>query len=413
MGAKQYDKSVEFDRRRASRAKYSLEMSAAGRDIGEIPEVEDIGRKNECRNNFRLFCETYFSNVFSLGWSEDHLKVISRIEECVLNGGLFALAMPRGSGKSSLCETAAVWAILYGHREFVCLIGANETASLEILSSIKTEFESNDLLYADFPEACYPIWKLEGINHRCAGQLYHGEKTSITWTSNKLILPTIPESKSSGNIITVAGITGRIRGMKHKRTDGRIVRPELVIIDDPQTRESASSLEQNRKRVATLSGDILGLAGPGKKISGIMPCTVIRPGDMADQILDRELHPDWNGEKMKLVYNMPSNTELWNQYAEIWKDSFRRKGNFSEATDFYVSHREEMDAGAVVAWEERHNSDEVSGIQYAMNLKLQDESSFLAEYQNEPVKNELSDDDLLSADEIALKLNGIPKTSYR
>ena len=31
---------------------------------------------------------------------------------------------------------------------------------------------------------------------------------------------------------------------------------------------------------------MLGLAGPGKKISGIMPCTVIRPGDMADRILD-------------------------------------------------------------------------------------------------------------------------------
>jgi hypothetical protein len=28
-----------------------------------------------------------------------------------------------------------------------------------------------------------------------------------------------------------------------------------------------------------------------------MPCTVIRPGDMADNILNRDRHPEWNGER--------------------------------------------------------------------------------------------------------------------
>ena len=85
----------------------------------------------------------------------------------------------------------------------------------------------------------------------------------------------------------------------------------------PQTRESAGSIEQNRKRIAILAGDILGLAGPGQKISGIMPCTIIRPGDMADQILDRQKHPEWNGEKAKMLYSEPTNTKLWEEYAEI------------------------------------------------------------------------------------------------
>jgi len=69
---------------------------------------------------------------------------------------------------------------------------------------------------------------------------------------------------------------------------GRTVRPTLVVIDDPQTDESARSLSQCATRESILAGAILGLAGPGKKISGIMPCTVIRPGDMADNILSRE-----------------------------------------------------------------------------------------------------------------------------
>jgi DNA invertase Pin-like site-specific DNA recombinase len=44
--------------------------------------------------------------------------------------------------------------------------------------------------------------------------------------------------------------------------------------DDPQTDESARSLSQCAHRESVLAGAVLGLAGPGRKISGIMPCTV-------------------------------------------------------------------------------------------------------------------------------------------
>lgn len=72
--------------------------------------------------------------------------------------------------------------------------------------------------------------------------------------------------------------------MKTKTPDGRSVRPELVVLDDPQTDESARSLSQCATRESILAGAVLGLAGPGKKISGIMPCTVIRPGDMRERV---------------------------------------------------------------------------------------------------------------------------------
>ena len=165
------------------------------------------------------------------------IKAIEKIETAVLTGGLFALAMPRGSGKSTLAETAAIWSMLYGHREFVTLIGATESAALEMLDSIKTELEVNENLAADFPEVCYPIEQLDGIANRCAGQHCGGERTRITWTSNEIVLPTIKDSKASGIIVRVAGITGRVRGMKYKRADGRSVRPSLVIIDDPVRQE--------------------------------------------------------------------------------------------------------------------------------------------------------------------------------
>ena len=112
-------------------------LSEAGRDIGELPAVADPGRRERAQGDFRFFCAAYFPLTFHLPWSPDHLKVIARIEQAVIHGGLFALAMPRGSGKSSLAECACLWAVLYGHRDFVCLIGASEVHAVEMLDSIK------------------------------------------------------------------------------------------------------------------------------------------------------------------------------------------------------------------------------------------------------------------------------------
>src|SRR5687768_15613475 len=90
-----------YDAYRESQAEISRARSADGRDIGGIPPVVDPDRKGACRDSLQLFCETYLTETFPLAWSDDHLKVIARMEEVILRGGLFALAMPRGSGKTS------------------------------------------------------------------------------------------------------------------------------------------------------------------------------------------------------------------------------------------------------------------------------------------------------------------------
>jgi hypothetical protein len=386
----------------------NVALALAGRDIGELPEVVDTDRKAHAERDFRFFCEAYLPETFHLSWSPDHLKVIAKIEEAVLRGGLFAMAMPRGSGKTSICECACIWAVLYGHHTFVCLIGSDEAHAMEMLDSIKMELQNNDLLLEDFPEVAFPIQRLDGIANRCNGQLYQGQRTHIGWTAKEIVLPTIPASAASGAILKVAGITGRIRGMKYKRADGQAARPSLVVLDDPQTDESARSLSQCANREAILAGAVLGLSGPGKKISGIMPCTVIRPGDMADNILNRDHHPEWNGERTKLVYAFPENEKLWQQYAEIRADSLRGGRHGEEATEFYRANREVMDQGAEVAWPERRHPDEISALQHAMNLRLRDEAAFFAEYQNEPLLAEVGIDDL-TFDQIASRLNKLER----
>lgn len=395
-----------YHRHRERMAGEARVASAHGRDIGDLPPVADPARRARAAKDFRYFCETYFGQTFHLKWSDDHRKVIAKIELAVLDGGLFAMAMPRGSGKTSICETACLWAMLYGHRGFVVLIGSDEEHAADMLDSVKAELENNDELAADFPEVCHPIRSLEGITQRAAGQLYRGRQTHIGWTAKEIVLPTIEGSAASGAIIRVAGITGRIRGMKFKRADGQSVRPSLVLIDDPQTDESARSPSQCAARERVLAGAVLGLAGPGQKIAGLMTLTVVRPDDLADRLLDRDKHPQWQGERTKMVYAFPSYEAIWDQYAELRADGLRAGRGLTDATEFYKAHRVEMDAGAVIAWPERYNHDEASAIQHAMNLRLQDEAAFFAEYQNEPLPETKIDDEMMTVDQIAAKLSG-------
>ncbi len=402
------------DAKRQRSRDVSREASAESRDIGEIPAVADPERRERGRIDTPFFLRTYFPGTFELDFSPDQLTVIQKVDLATWEGGLFAMVMPRGSGKTSICEAAAIKAILYGRHRFVLLIGATAAAATEMLDSIKMELETNDLLADDFPEVCFPIGCLDGEPRRCKGQTYQGERTRSVWSSNVVVMPTIPGSVASGAIVKVAGITGRVRGQKFKRSDGKNVRPSLVIVDDPMTDSAAGSQAQCNKIERTLAGAILGLAGPGKKISAILPGTIIRNGDAMHRILDHKLHPEWGGSHFKMVYAFPENKELWEKYREIM-NSFdpsipgSKETAAAAATEFYRANRDEMDRGARVAWPERYNSDELSAIQQAMNLLFRNEDAFWAECQGEPRAEVAVDAEILTADQIKAKVNQLPR----
>ncbi len=80
----------------------------------------------------------------------------------------------------------------------------------------------------------------------------------------------------------------------------------------------------------------------------------------------------------------------------------------SEATEFYREHLGDMDLGSQVAWPARFNADELSALQHAMDLKLRDEESFFAEFQNEPLTTQV-DEGVITPDQVAQKVNGRPR----
>jgi len=396
------------EKRREAANNAGREKQASVKEIGPIPAIADPKLRAKCEADLITFLLMCFPKQFTLEFSDDHHRVLDRAEIVANEGGLFALAMPRGSGKTTIIVLVILWCILTGRRHFAALIGSTADAGLELLNEIKIQLETNDMLLALWPEVCFPIRALEGESKRCNGQTVEGERTRIGYKGRRLILPTVKGSECSGSIIQAAGLLGRLRGMKATTADGDSIRPDIAGIDDPQTDASAKSDNQNRQRERVLSGAILGLCGPGKRMAALMPCTVIRKGDMADRILNKVIHPEWNGERCKLVYQWGTNQELWDKYAELRISDLRQgKDKLPTATKFYRENHKAMSAGFKVAWPARYEPHQVDAIQYAMDLKLKDPDTFDAEYQNDPKDGGDSGVNLAAtAEAITLRVSG-------
>ena len=409
MAEKKPDTSVA-DRQREAKRKWAAAKAQEGRDVGGIPPILNPERYESCRYNLRLFCETYNPEAFYHGWSDAHLEAIARIEEAVLTGALYAFAMPRGSGKTTLSRMATLWAASYAHRKYVYIIGANQGKAEDSLEALKVWMRFLPIYAEDFPHVAAPAIALNGIANRASGQTCNGDSTMIAWGKHKVVLPTVHDpgdkelmAETSGIIIASSGLTGDgIRGSLHTTTTGELVRPDLVLLDDPQTDESAASPSQNEKRERLIAGAVLGMAGPGKSISAVMPCTVIQRDDMVDRLLNREKHPLWRGTRSKMLTSMPTNMAAWEPYFDLYDEcAIADPPNYEPANEYYIKHRKKLDEGAEPSWNDRHMETEISAVQSAMHLYHRDRPAFYSEYQNEPEEAEAARAALRPADVLA------------
>lgn len=417
------DSPAEYEQHRDEAGRRRREKSRSVREIGPIPDIANLRRRARCRSSLRLFCETYNRAPFYFAWSPDHLKAISRLEEAATQGALFAFAMPRGSGKSVLCRMATLWAISYAWCRYVFILGSTAGKASENLSAIKTFARFLPEYGADFPEIVTGIRALGGIPQRAGGQLCQGESTMVEWSESRIVLPTVPppanwpkgrklrqdgKAPTSGAVVSAAGLTAEgIRGSVLTLTTGEQIRPDLVLLDDPQTPESARSPKGNDDREQLVAADVMGLAAPGYPLSAVMPCTVIAKGDMIDRFLDRSKHALWRGERTKLLTAMPQDLAAWDHYFEVYRSCAQEEPpDYAPANSYYQAHRTELDAGAVHSWPERKEDWEISAIQSAMHLyERVKHRAFMAEYQNDPQDDELGGQVLLTPDGIMSRVN--------
>jgi hypothetical protein len=395
-----YDVKKERERRRSAAA------SIRGRDVGEIPPPLNPARRKAASRSVRKWCLTYVPHWFGHTWSPDLVELATLSEKVLIEGGQQPVAMPRGGGKTTIAKAVALMGALEGHRRFLVLIGANKELADDLLDALKYELLTNDALLEDYPEVVVPVRNVGGIANRCNGQTHRGASTFMEWGRSRIVLPTIEGSKASGVVVVAKGLTGGLRGLNLKG-----IRPDFALLDDIQTDQSARSQRQIRTRLRLVKQTVRGLAGPGKEVAIFAMLTIIQPGDAADQLLDPALNADWQGKRYKLLYEFPRNLELWRAYNDVRQQALRGgargRDRWKAANTFYRKHRRAMDLGAVVAWKARKLPEQLSALQFAMDLYFDDEQAFLAEYQNTPAPDERSEGRELTADELAIKVNGL------
>jgi hypothetical protein len=225
-------------------------------------------------------------------------------------------------------------------------------------------------------------------------------------------MPTIADSKASGAII-LARPYAKARGVKHKRADGANARPDLVIVDDPQDEESAASPSQVAKNLDILKRGILRSGGHRQQLACVVNATVIARDDMIERLL---VEPSWHSERVKLVHQFADAHEtLWlGEYKRIRQDFDR--GNVADlerarkaSTAFYRHNRAAMDAGCEVSWTHCYSEGELSAVQHAYNVLIDDGPDvFASECQNEPVDRAAARAKL-NRDLLAAKLSGLDR----
>lgn len=383
------------DRERARQAALMRRLRAAGRDL-TIPPVANPRRRRRCLRDPALFGHTYFPHLITRPLTISHRGIIDGVVARIRHGGCRAEAAPRGEGKTTWARILAVWALLAGLRQFIVIVSAVDEDAQRNADAIRSEFERNDLLADDYPEVCVPIAALAGANQRAAAQTVDGERTYLRWAGEYIVLPTVAGSPASGAVVTSRGITGAIRGLNYR---GR--RPDLIILDDPETRESAGSPLQVAEREAIVEADIMGLAGRDRQIAAFYTCTIWQRACLADRFTDPKVKPAWDGVRRRLIEQWPARQDLWERYLDLRAAGpLQADPSGRAAHALYLAERAEMDRGHLLTNPYAYDATRMPDGSEAQSSALEAAyqlicdrgwEHFRTEYQQEPAETQAAD----------------------
>lgn len=376
---------------------------AAAADIGPLPPVADIQRKEKARNDLEFFLKTYFGSVLYRPFSEAHKDLISAASEIIIHGGKNCVCLWRGGGKTALCLLISLWSVLY-HRSFVVLIGATASMGKRLCDDLKQHLNA-PLLVADFPElVCFE--KLQGISQRAKTQTSQGVLTHVGISSTSVTFPSLAGLETAGRHVVCCGLTGAIRGLHKVTTDGNgkeiIIRPDLVLCDDLSKRGTVAETE-SRERL--LNADVLGLAGHDVEIAALYCGTIIADDDLTSRIL---ANPAWRGRKWKMVESWGP-LDQWKEFDAAWKLEASGEAASGTAAEVYKRIKPNL-KGAKVLDPYLYGKGEIDALHHARCKFLSvGEVAFASEYQNTPLQLSVGVDYSLHLSQVLKKANGLPR----
>ena len=351
---------------------------SARNNIAPLPRVANRARRRRAFDSLADFAAEYCGVLFQHAPSAKLRAYADTLQAAIEGAGQVHVRMARGSGKTTWVKAALAWGLATGRLHYAVVFCASAELSAAIVTDVWGVFESGGAFAADFPEIAYPIARAGGLPQRFASQHWNGARTGMRKSAREIQLPTIPASVSSGGVLIGRGAGSKTRGLVRGKR-----RPDLVLLDDLQSRDDARNAARVRRLSEWIDGDVQGLAG-ARLLNAVMTSTPIVAGDLSELYADNAEHPEWRVVEYRLLEGEARAPELWAEYAEKWREA-RRNGDmaFRDATALYRAHRKEMDEGLEVLDPENYDRRvEESGIQHAQNLRLtMGAEAFAAEYQ--------------------------------
>lgn len=377
-----------------------------------IPECKNPIRRERCLADPERFLRTYFARQYRLSFGADHLFMIDTVVSRGRHGGRQAVAAPRGRGKSEIVKGLMVYLVCAQLVRFILPVAATTPLAKRLYRDFRKKLATNDMLYEDYPEICHPIRALSGAPLRAAKQHVDGFLTNIVWTDDYISLPNVPGSPYGGVKMAYYGLDAAFRGAN---IDGD--RPDFVLVDDPETRESAKSHMQIEDREQILDQDISGLASQEEHLAIVVLTTVQNNFCLSASLTDPKSKPAYNGKRFGMVLSWPTNPDLWQTYISLRHESqIEGDEHGTKAVDHYEANRTLMDEGVKTISghfkpiEVNGRQMVVSAIQQAYN-QIADTSkdAYFTEYQNDPPASTGPQGQGLTAELVASRLSGFAR----
>lgn len=379
---------------------------ARGAEIGELHQPFDIDRRASCKYDLLRFGIIYCGCLLKHQADERMQDFIFAMQSTVINGGRLHIRMPRGAGKTAWVKIAIIWAIVYGHREYVVVFAARGDLAKSIIDDVWSVAEKSEELYEDFPEVCVPIRHIDGVRQRCSMQTYNGKKTRIKYSTSTIRFAAMEGTSATGGILVSRGVQGATRGLTEMQR-----RPDFVFFDDIQTRKTAQSARLTQALCDFVTQDAMGLSGHDRVLSAVMASTPIFANDLSDQFADENTHPEWITKTYAMVLKWSRNDparEMVTEFVAEWvKDKANRDENMTLSCGYYLANRAVLEEGVEMLDREQYDHDrEISAFHHALNLIAANGwHAFNSEYQMQTAAAEIVVQ--LNPDQVCRKLNRV------
>ena len=372
---------------REAEAARMRESRASGNELVRR-EPEDARRRKRLEKDPEKWLRWYFPNIFTLPFSDGHREIIRAIVQTNASGKDTVVAAPRGEGKTNIMRHMSIY-LLFTEREPFVVVGGWQNRSASEAFSTWVIAITSERLVADYPEFCAPFAESTHAN-RLPRLRWQGEERPTGATINSMRMQVVfPDGRGA---MAAGSLQGDIKGLNITTLGGKSLRPSKLLLDDPQDTDRAADPKFVAEVLHRIDTQWLCLAGPDKRISMMVACTIYAPDDVGESLGKRRNTvfvriPRVTSWPVGFEKSGSATRQLWDRWFDLYDDDKTRGSAFR----FYRKNRAAMTDGMAVSWKYRFDKskgDPDAFFSAMVDYYTKGRDAFFSEYQNQPVAHD-------------------------